>query len=90
MGYGDLFIAAALGALIAADRSSQRRAAGLTAALALAFDLLFFVIPELPATVPVALTLIALELTARRRRTAGARRARPTARPAVGVRSPHG
>jgi hypothetical protein len=91
MGYGDLFIAAALGALIAADRSSQRRAAGLTAALALAFDLLFFVIPELPATVPVALTLIALELAARRRRTAGARCARPAAaRPAVGVRSPPG
>jgi hypothetical protein len=68
MGYGDLFVACALGALLAADASTQRRAAALTAVFALAFDLLFFVIPELPATVPVALTLIALELAGRRRR----------------------
>jgi len=60
MGYGDLFIAAALGALLAvtAGRSVQRRAAALTALLALCFDLLFLLVDELPATVPVALTLI--------------------------------
>src|SRR5207244_4395457 len=62
MGYGDLFIAGALGALLAGElgRSVQLRAAALTAVLALAFDLLFLVVDELPATVPVALTLIAL------------------------------
>ena len=53
MGYGDLFIAAALGALLAlsAGRSLQWRAARLTMLLALCFDLLFFFVNELPATV---------------------------------------
>jgi hypothetical protein len=77
MGYGDLFIAAALGALLAdtAGRSLQLRAARLTALVALGFDLLFFFVNELPATVPVALTLILLGL-ARRRGSSGRRRAR--------------
>ena len=67
MGYGDLFIAAVLGALLAvtAGRSLQLGAAKLTALLALGFDLLFFFVNELPATVPVALTLLIL-LAARR------------------------
>jgi hypothetical protein len=64
MGYGDLFIAGALGGLLAvaapAGRSSQRYAAAIAAGLALLFDLLFFFVNELPATVPVALTLILL------------------------------
>jgi hypothetical protein len=68
MGYGDLFVAALLGALLAVTvgRSSQTRAAALAAALALGFDLLFFLLNELPATVPVALTLI-IGVLARRR-----------------------
>src|SRR5271154_1223368 len=68
MGYGDLFVAALLGALLAvtAGRSTQLGAARLTALLALGFDLLFFGVDELPATVPVALTLLIL-LAARRR-----------------------
>jgi hypothetical protein len=71
MGYGDLFVAAALGALlsVAAARSLQLRAAVLCAILALSLDLLFFIVNELPATVPVALTLIVVAL-ARRRRSA--------------------
>jgi hypothetical protein len=74
MGYGDLFVAAALGALLAAaaGRSLQLRAARLTALLALGFDLLFFFVDELPATVPVALTLIVL--LARRRLATRSRR----------------
>jgi hypothetical protein len=62
MGYGDLFVAAVLGALlaVAAGRSLQLRAARLAALLALGFDLLFFFVDELPATVPVAVTLIVL------------------------------
>jgi hypothetical protein len=60
MGYGDLFVAAVLGGLLARTlgRQGQLRAAALTAVLALCFDLLFFLVDELPATVPVALALL--------------------------------
>jgi hypothetical protein len=77
MGYGDLFIAGALGALLAIwlGSASQSHAALLTCAFALGFDLLFFFVDELPATAPVALTLIAVTL-ARRRRSAPARQTR--------------
>ena len=72
MGFGDLFIAALVGSLLAADaadgpicqgkldksaRRPQLVAAALVALLALAFDLLFFAVNELPATVPVAVAL---------------------------------
>jgi hypothetical protein len=67
MGYGDLFVAGLLGALLATRPSLQRRGALLTAALALTMDLLFLVVRELPATVPVAVTLIVLEAVQRRR-----------------------
>jgi hypothetical protein len=87
MGYGDLFIAAALGALLAADRPRQRRAALVTGGLALAFDLLFFALPELPATVPVALALVVVDAAARRhRRPAQA----PRRRISAGGRAPAG
>jgi hypothetical protein len=61
MGYGDLFVAAVLGALFSEHRRRQAAVALLTLVLAGAFDLLFFVTSELPATVPVALALIAIE-----------------------------
>jgi hypothetical protein len=70
MGFGDLFIAATVGCLLAlpADgpisrvyrgKSARRQLVGavLVAAFALSFDLLFFVVDELPATVPVAVAL---------------------------------
>src|SRR5882672_9111880 len=78
MGYGDLFIAATLGALlaIALGRSWQLRAAALSALLAIGFDLMFLLVDELPATVPVALTLIVVMLA---RRASFARRARAPA-----------
>jgi hypothetical protein len=62
MGYGDLFVAGVLGGLLAsaASRRWQLRGAALTAAIALVLDLLFFFVNELPATVPVALTLLVL------------------------------
>jgi hypothetical protein len=66
MGYGDLFVAALLGALLAGDARLQRRAALLTLALAAVFDLLFLVVAELPATVPVAVALIVIEVRERR------------------------
>jgi hypothetical protein len=66
MGFGDLFIAATLGCLLAADRSRQRFAALLVAVLALAADLLFLAVDTLPATVPVALALAVVEWRGRR------------------------
>jgi hypothetical protein len=85
MGYGDLFVAAVFGGMLAAERRAQLPAAALTAGIALAFDLLFFWVNELPATVPVALALGVLELSRRRRSAAdpaAPRVARLRARPA--------
>jgi hypothetical protein len=76
MGYGDLFIAAALGGLLAlaVRRPRQSQLAALSAAFAVCFDLLFLLVDELPATVPIALTLI-VALAARRRRSVRVARA---------------
>jgi hypothetical protein len=73
MGFGDLFVAATLGCLlalpvdgpisVAIGRFSAPRqlwGAALVAVLALGFDLLFFAVDTLPATVPVA-TALALD-----------------------------
>lgn len=65
MGFGDLFIAAVLGALLASNRSRQLRGAALAAVIGVSFDLLFFTIDQLPATVPIALTLAVLEVLER-------------------------
>jgi ABC-type uncharacterized transport system permease subunit len=69
LGYGDLFVAALLGAALAGNRRRQWGTALLTLVLAGAFDLLFFVLNELPATVPVALALIVEEAWTRWGRT---------------------
>jgi hypothetical protein len=61
MGFGDLFVAATLGALLAHDRQLQLRGAALAAVICVGFDLLFFWVDQTPATVPIALTLVALE-----------------------------
>jgi hypothetical protein len=89
MGYGDLFIAGVLGGLLAATvaRRVQLRAAALTALLALGFDLLFFFLDELPATVPVALALIVTVLS-RGLRSALGQRSR-LARPSALAPAPH-
>jgi hypothetical protein len=71
MGFGDIFVAATLGAVLASDRRLQLRGALIAAILGIAFDLLFFAVDELPSTVPIALTLAALELTRKRRLRAG-------------------
>jgi hypothetical protein len=65
MGYGDLFVAGLLGAVLAGDPRRQRAGALLTFGIAALFDLLFLTISELPATVPVALALITLEVYGR-------------------------
>ncbi len=84
MGFGDLFLAATLGCLLAIpaggpktssiDAFSAHRqlfAAALVAVLALAFDLLFFAVDTLPATVPVALALALIEWRERGSPSAG-------------------
>lgn len=76
MGFGDLFIAAVLGAMLADNRRLQLTGAALTAAFALAFDLLFFFVDQLPATVPIALALATLELTKQRPLRSRPRRSR--------------
>jgi hypothetical protein len=78
-GYGDLFVAALLGAALAGSLRRQGAAALLTFALAAVFDLLFLVVSELPATVPVAIAVIALEVWDRRD-SVRARAARATRR----------
>ena len=77
MGYGDLFVAALLGAVLATQWRRQWQAALLTFAIAAVFDLLFLVISELPATVPVALALIVIEVY---ERLSAANRRRPSMR----------
>jgi hypothetical protein len=67
IGYGDLFIAALLGALVAAQPRLTIRATLTATVAALAFDALFFAVDELPATVPIAVTLIVLEVVPRAR-----------------------
>jgi hypothetical protein len=79
MGYGDLFVAGLFGAVLAREGRRQGPAALLTLVLAGLFDLLFLVLHELPATVPVALALIVVEAWAwhQRRVSAGRRRSPP-------------
>jgi hypothetical protein len=76
MGYGDLFIAALFGALVAARLRVALRAALAVALLSLASDALFFAVNELPATVPVALVLIGMEAHAAATRRGGPRAVR--------------
>ncbi len=75
MGFGDAFLAATVGCLLAAPRPTglkqgsrrresahrQRDGAVLVTGLGLGFDLLFFAVDTLPATVPVALALALVE-----------------------------
>ena len=74
LGYGDLFVAAVLGGVLAREGwggRGQLMMALLTLLIAGLFDLLFFVLRELPATVPVALAVIfseAWRFSRRRRR----------------------
>lgn len=71
MGFGDLFVAAALGALLASyGRRLQLRGAAIAAVLCVGFDLLFFAVDELPSTVPIALTLACSEGLRRRAKAA--------------------
>jgi hypothetical protein len=63
--YGDFFAAGVVGGILAAERVPQARAALLCLAFALAWNQLVLVTGSLPATVPPALTLLAVEATRR-------------------------
>jgi hypothetical protein len=65
MGFGDLFVAGLLGAVLAIERRSPTAAAVATFAFAALMDLLFLITDTLPATVPVALALIVVEVARR-------------------------
>jgi hypothetical protein len=86
LGYGDLFVAGLLGAVLAREGRRQGPMALVTLVLAGLFDLLFFVLNELPATVPVALALIVGEAWQWR----GRRRARQRAPAPVAAERPVG
>jgi hypothetical protein len=83
IGYGDVFIAAVLGTIVADDerlRAVVRRwqVALTVLVLAAAFDLLFLVLDVLPATVPVALALLLLTAWANRAAASPGRSLRAT------------
>jgi hypothetical protein len=59
LGYGDVFAAAVVGAVLAAERAPQLRAALGLLVVTLAWDQLFLVDDVLPATVPPAIVLVA-------------------------------
>jgi hypothetical protein len=88
MGYGDLFVAGLLGAVLAADVRLQRAGALLTLLIAALFDLLFLVVSELPATVPVALALIVVEVARRTRLRGSASAGRRPSRPEGAIPRP--
>jgi hypothetical protein len=102
MGYGDLFVAGVLGGLLACGAAgirpagaalplgprAQRRGALLTAVLAVCFDLLFFFVDELPATVPVAMAMI-VTIAVAGRRSAAPRSAPATAPEPARARPAH-
>jgi hypothetical protein len=65
MGFGDLFLAATLGAVLASNRRLQLTGAALVAVIGIGFDFLFFAVDQLPATVPIALALAVVEISRR-------------------------
>jgi hypothetical protein len=86
MGYGDVFVAAVLGGVLAAEGRPQVAMALLVLALSVAWDALFLTLDTLPATVPVALALVGAEAVralSRRARAGRPARAGPQAGPAA-------
>jgi hypothetical protein len=65
LGYGDFFAAAVVGAILAVERAPQVRAALAMVLVSLCWDQLFLIYDTLPATIPPALVLIAVELLRR-------------------------
>jgi hypothetical protein len=74
LGYGDVFVAGVLGGVLAARGTRQWPVALLLFGLSLLWDLMFYVVDTIPATVPVAVALLIV------RRGPAVRRARPRPR----------
>jgi hypothetical protein len=89
MGYGDLFIAGVLGGVLLLERRARAPVALACLVLAGAFDLLFFVTDELPATVPVAAALVVSEAWRRVSLATGGAAAGPRSQRATWPRAPH-
>jgi hypothetical protein len=68
LGYGDVFAAAVVGAILAAERVPQIPAAIGMVIVALAWDQLFLIYDVLPATVPPAIVLVVAWVAQHRRR----------------------
>lgn len=83
LGYGDLFTAAVFGALLAAEGRRQNAAAAACLVALVLFDVLFNYFDTLPATVPIALVLLAWEVGARRPAGVAIRRELAAAGPAA-------
>ena len=66
MGFGDLFVAACFGAILAAEGRPQGRWTVVAFVAFLLFDLLFTWFDVLPATVPVAVLVVVAEVLRRR------------------------
>jgi hypothetical protein len=64
--FGDFFAAALVGAILARERRDQVLAAAAVFVATLIFDQLFLVVDELPATVPPAVVMLALDPSVRR------------------------
>jgi hypothetical protein len=62
MGYGDVFVAGVLGGILAAERRRQLLPGLLVFVLGALWDLLFLHFNTLPATVPIAVAVVLLEL----------------------------
>ena len=68
LGYGDAFVAAVLGGILAVEGERQLPIARLTLVLAAAWDVLFLAFDTLPATVPVAAAVVLREAARQRPR----------------------
>jgi hypothetical protein len=73
LGYGDVFVAAVLGGVLAAERVRQAPVALLVLGLSIAWDTLFRAFHTLPETVPVAAGLVLSEAVRRSRGSAPVR-----------------
>jgi hypothetical protein len=72
MGFGDLFAAAVVGGVFAAERSPQLLGAAALLVVGFLWDQLFLVYDMLPATMPPAIVLVGMEIWRRRQPAQGA------------------
>jgi hypothetical protein len=86
LGYADVFVAAVLGGVLAAEGRRQWPVALLLLGLSGLFDLLFLAFSTLPATVPVAAAMLIREGVGRRPRTPPGVDRRVSARPTTSSR----